>query len=110
MVHSDAMFVMAFPRECTEAFLEAHARAFEFFGCVPKRISYDNTRVAITKILKHHKRKNIQVSSSDSSVITCLSLTFLLSAENNVHICSKFPSNVSIHSFVEMSLGYAVSA
>jgi len=57
MVHSDAMFVMAFPRECTEAFMEAHVRAFEFFGCVPKRVSYDNTRVAITKILKHHKRK-----------------------------------------------------
>lgn len=57
MVHSDAMFVMALPRECTEAFLEAHVRAFEFFGCVAKRISYDNTRVAITKILKHHKRK-----------------------------------------------------
>jgi transposase len=56
MVHSDAMFVMAFPRECTEAFMEAHVRAFDFFGCVPKRISYDNTRIAITKILKHHKR------------------------------------------------------
>jgi len=58
MVHSDAMFVMAFPRECTEAFLEAHVRAFDFFGCVPKRISYDNTRVAITKILTGHKRKH----------------------------------------------------
>jgi transposase len=57
MVHSDAMFVMAFPRECTEAFLEAHVRAFDFFGCVPQRISYDNTRIAITKILTHHKRK-----------------------------------------------------
>ena len=57
MVHSDAMFVMAFPRECTEAFLEAHVRAFDFFGCVPNRISYDNTRIAITKILTHHKRK-----------------------------------------------------
>jgi transposase len=57
MVHSDAMFVMAFPRECTEAFLEAHVRAFEFFGCVPKRISYDNARIAITKILTHHKRR-----------------------------------------------------
>jgi hypothetical protein len=57
MVHSDAMFVMAFPRECTEAFLEAHVRSFKFFGCVPKRISYDNTRVAVTKILTHHKRK-----------------------------------------------------
>jgi len=58
MVHSDAMFVMAFPRECTEAFLEAHVRAFDFFGCVPKRISYDNTRIAITKILTGHKRKH----------------------------------------------------
>ncbi len=57
MVHSDAMFVMAFPRECTEAFMEAHVRAFDFFGCVPRRISYDNTRIAITKILTHHKRQ-----------------------------------------------------
>jgi len=58
LVHSDAMFVMAFPRECTEAFLEAHFRAFEYFGFVPRRISYDNTRVAITKILTGHKRKH----------------------------------------------------
>jgi transposase len=58
LVHSDAMFVMTFPRECTEAFLEAHVRAFEFFGFVPRRISYDNTRVAITKILTGHKRKH----------------------------------------------------
>jgi len=58
LAHSDAMFVMAFPRECTEAFLEAHVRALDFFGFVPKRISYDNTRVAITKILTGHKRKH----------------------------------------------------
>ena len=57
LAYSDAMFVMAFPRECTESFLEAHVRAFDFFGLVPKRISYDNTRVAITKILTGHKRK-----------------------------------------------------
>ena len=56
LVHSDAMFVMAFPRECTEAFMEAHVRAFEFFGFVPQRISYDNIRIAITKILTHHQR------------------------------------------------------
>jgi transposase len=50
LVHSDAMFVMAFPRECTEAFLEAHVRAFQFFGFVLRRISYDNTKVAVTQI------------------------------------------------------------
>lgn len=45
--YSDALFICAFPRECTEAFLEGHRRAFEFFGGVPKRISYDNTKVAV---------------------------------------------------------------
>jgi len=57
MIHSDAMFVMAFPRECTEAFGESHSAAFDFFGFVPKRISYDNTRVAVAKILGAHARK-----------------------------------------------------
>ena len=57
MVHSDAMFVMAFPRECTEAFLEAHVAAFAFFGLVPRRITYDNTKVAVAQILGAHVRK-----------------------------------------------------
>src|SRR6516165_10717592 len=35
--YSDALFVRAFRRECTEAFLEGHVRAFEFFGGVPPR-------------------------------------------------------------------------
>jgi transposase len=55
--HSDAFFVMAFPRECTETFWEGHVRAFEFFGFVPWRISYDNTKVAIAKILGPRLRK-----------------------------------------------------
>ena len=57
LVHSDAMFVMAFPRECAEAFLEAHVRAFQFFGFVASRISYDNTKVAMTQITGAHRRK-----------------------------------------------------
>jgi len=57
LVHSDAMFVMAFPRECTEAFLEAHVAAFGFFGFVPGRITYDNTKVAVAQILGPHERK-----------------------------------------------------
>jgi len=57
LIHSDAMFVMAFPRECTEAFGEAHVSAFTFFGFVPIRITYDNTKVAVSKILGAHERK-----------------------------------------------------
>jgi len=55
--HSDAFFVMAFERECTETFWEGHVRAFKFFGGVPWRISYDNTRVCVAKILGPRERE-----------------------------------------------------
>ena len=45
--HSDDCFVIAFPAETTEAFLEGHVRAFEYFGAVPTRILYDNTKIAV---------------------------------------------------------------
>ena len=49
--YSDAFFVMAFERECTETFGEGHVQAFQFFGGVPRRISYDNTRIAVAQII-----------------------------------------------------------
>ncbi len=54
--YSDASFVMAFERECTETFWEGHVRAFEFFGGVPQRITYDNTKVAVSQILGKERR------------------------------------------------------
>ena len=55
--YSDAIFMQAFPRECTEAFLEGHQRAFEFFGGVPTRISYDNSKIAVARIVGRRARK-----------------------------------------------------
>src|SRR3954471_2586839 len=55
--YSDATFCCAFPRECTEAFLEGHVRAFEFLGGVPRRISYDNLKIAVAKVLGGRDRK-----------------------------------------------------
>jgi len=55
--HSDALFVMAYPRECTETFQDGHAQAFSFFGGVPRRISYDNAKTSVSKILGAHARK-----------------------------------------------------
>lgn len=49
--HSDGVFVQAFERECTETFWEGHVRAFEHFGGVPSRISYDNSRIAVAQIV-----------------------------------------------------------
>ncbi len=55
--YSDAFYIQAFPRECTESFQEGHKRAFEFFGKVPTRISYDNSKIAVTKVTGHRDRK-----------------------------------------------------
>lgn len=55
--YSDAFFVMAFERECTETFWEGHVRGFEFFGGVPRKIVYDNTRVAVAQIVGGKERR-----------------------------------------------------
>ncbi|MGY2734817.1 IS21 family transposase [Sphingomonas sp. UYP23] len=54
---SDACFVKAYPRETTEAFLDGHVSAFAFFGGVPLSILYDNTTIAVAKILGDGKRE-----------------------------------------------------
>jgi hypothetical protein len=54
---SDDCFVAAFPAETTEAFLEGHIRAFAYFGGVPTPILYDNTRIAVAKILGGEERQ-----------------------------------------------------
>lgn len=43
-------FIKAYNRECTETFWDGHVEAFKFFGSVPKRITYDNSKIAISKI------------------------------------------------------------
>lgn len=55
--YSGAIFIQAFPRECTETFLEGHRRAFEYFGGVPRRISYDNSAIAVIEVLQGRERK-----------------------------------------------------
>lgn len=57
---SDAIFCQVFPRECTEAFLEGHKRAFEFFGGIPQRISDDNSKIAVGRIVGSREREVTQ--------------------------------------------------
>jgi transposase len=61
--HSDDCFVMAFPAETTEAFLQAHVRAFAYFGGVPTSILYDNTKLAVAKILGDGERRKTRAFS-----------------------------------------------
>ena len=55
--HSDGCFVKAYPAETTEAFLDGHVSAFAFLGGVPRSILYDNTRLAVAKILGDGRRQ-----------------------------------------------------
>ena len=55
--HSDAFFIKAYPAETTEAFCDGHVSAFAFFGGVPLSILFDNTTLAVAKILGDGTRK-----------------------------------------------------
>jgi transposase len=55
--YSHARFVMAFPFQKQEAFFEGHIQAFRFFGAVPKRITYDNLKTAVYRILSGRNRQ-----------------------------------------------------
>ena len=55
--YSKARFVVAFPFQKQEAFFEGHIQAFHFFGGVPRRITYDNLKTAVFRILEGHHRQ-----------------------------------------------------
>ena len=61
--HSDACFVQAYPAETAEAFCDGHNAAFGFFGGVPKSILYDNTKLAVARILGDGTRQRTRVFS-----------------------------------------------
>ena len=57
MPYSDACFVKAYPTEDTESFLDGHVSAFAFLEGIPQSILYDNTKIAVAKILGDGKRE-----------------------------------------------------
>jgi transposase len=54
---SGGAFHCAFPHASQQAFLEAHERAFAYFGGVFKTLRYDNLRSAVKRILRGHQRE-----------------------------------------------------
>jgi len=55
--YSKVRFVMAFPFQKQEAFFEGHIQAFRFLGGVPKRLTYDNLKTAVFRILSGKNRR-----------------------------------------------------
>jgi transposase len=50
LAHSRQCFLVAYPRASQEMVLDAHDRAFAFFGGVPARVIYDNPKTRVEAI------------------------------------------------------------
>lgn len=57
LAYSRQMFVVAYPREMQEMVMNAHIRAFEFFGGVPARLIYDNLKTVVDTIYQGKERQ-----------------------------------------------------
>lgn len=54
---SNAPFAMALPTERTESILEGMKQAFEFFGCVPREVWWDNPKTVAEELLIGRDRR-----------------------------------------------------
>jgi transposase len=52
-----AAFHRAYPRAKQQAFLDAHERAFAYFGRVFRLLRYDNLKAPVKKILRGYQRE-----------------------------------------------------
>jgi transposase len=55
--YSNYPFVMAMPSERTEAILAGMVEAFNFFGCVPHEVWWDNPRTVVSQIFCGPERR-----------------------------------------------------
>jgi len=67
LCHSRMPFCVAYSRESLEMLLDAHVRAFEFFGGSCRRGIYDNLKTVVTRILlgkdREFNRRFLQLAS-----------------------------------------------
>jgi transposase len=56
LCYSRKVFAMVFPTQRQECFFAGHVAAFQHFRGVPKRLSYDNLKTAVQRILEGRNR------------------------------------------------------
>jgi transposase len=57
LCYSRKIFVMAFPSQKQECFYAGHVAAFDYLGGIPRRLSYDNLKAAVKRILQGRNRQ-----------------------------------------------------
>jgi len=55
--YSRKIFVMAFPTQKQECFYAGHVAAFDYLGGIPRRLSYDNLKTAVKRVLQDRQRQ-----------------------------------------------------
>ena len=55
--HSNCPFAIALPSERTEAILEGMVQGFDFFGCVPREVWWDNPKTVAAAIFSGRQRQ-----------------------------------------------------
>ena len=94
---SDDCFVMAFPAETTEAFLEGHNQAFGYFGGVPRTILYDNTKLAVRQILGDGTRNKTRAFSEVLSSSVGAWQTWPMKRDTLSYHGYRFPPDIISH-------------
>jgi len=56
LCYSRRTFARAYPTQRQEAFFDGHAQAFQFFGGVPRTVTYDNLSTAVQQVLTGRQR------------------------------------------------------
>lgn len=57
LAYSRQMFIIAYPRETQEMVLDAHVKAFSFFGGAPRRMIYDNLKTVVQTVFAGKSRR-----------------------------------------------------
>lgn len=57
LCYSRKLFVMAFPSQKQESFYAGHVAAFAHLGGIPQRLSYDNLKAAVKRVLEGRSRQ-----------------------------------------------------
>ena len=80
--HSGYRFAVALPSEQTEAILAGMVQGFEFFGCVPWEVWWDNPTTVATAILEGRQRK-VQPRYAALASHYCFDPRFCMPARGN---------------------------
>ncbi len=57
LCYSRKIFVMAFANQKQECFYAGHVAGFDYFGGIPGRLSYDNLKTAVKRVLQGRNRQ-----------------------------------------------------